>query len=138
RRGRRGPVETSLGFPVFYPGMREVVAAFQPYFDLARVRGVGVFVPPSYVRAGLGYSSALALLDRVFASWPILRSAGDHILTTFLRRNEPAQPFQCPVCNSAAVEGVPCLCCGFVLQQRDGIVRAIPPDRLKVYERFLN
>jgi ubiquinone/menaquinone biosynthesis C-methylase UbiE len=154
RRLRRGPVETSLGFPVFYPGMREVVAAFQPYFDLARVRGVGVFVPPSYVRAGLGFASALALLDGVFASWPVLRSAGDHILAVFLRRNQPAQPFetleasgtrtskpvlqfQCPVCNSAAVEGVPCLRCGFVLQQRDGIVRAIPPDRLKVYERFL-
>jgi|GEM_PF-44288 len=154
RRVRRGPVETSLGFPVFYSGMREVVAAFQPYFKLARVRGVGVFTPPSYVRAGSGCSSALALLDRVFASWPVLRSAGDHTLTTFRRRNEPARTFesleasgskagkpamqlQCPVCNSAAAEGVPCLRCGFVLQQKDGIVRAIPPERLKFYERFL-
>jgi hypothetical protein len=48
-----------------------------------------LFVPPSYVESiARKHKFALAWLeglDRVFASWPILRGLGDHVLLEFER-----------------------------------------------------
>lgn len=84
-RRRRGGVMTSLGFPVFYPPMADILADFAPEFRLVRRRGIGVFVPPSYVKAPPRLCAALAWLDRFLGGWPLLRSMGDHCLLTFVR-----------------------------------------------------
>jgi SAM-dependent methyltransferase len=86
RRLRRGPAMTSLGFPVFYPPSAELAAAFAPEFQRTRTRGIGVFVPPSYVKAPSAFCAALVGLDRLFAGWPLLRAMGDHCLLTFIRK----------------------------------------------------
>ncbi|HYM10055.1 MAG TPA: methyltransferase domain-containing protein [Bryobacterales bacterium] len=85
-RRRRGAVRASPGFPVFYPPAAAIVADFAPAFRLARRRGIGVFVPPSYVKAPPGLCAVLAWLDRLLAGWPLLRSMGDHCLLTFVRK----------------------------------------------------
>ncbi len=85
RRWRRGSVETSLGFPVYYRSVAEIDAAFRPHFRRVGRRGIGVFVPPSYVAARLGPLRALRSLDRVLAGWPLLRAMADHQLLVFLR-----------------------------------------------------
>jgi ubiquinone/menaquinone biosynthesis C-methylase UbiE len=86
RRLQRGPVGTSMGFPVFYRSAAEITAAFDPEFRRVRRRGIGVFVPPSYVKAGSRTAGALAWVDRLFAGWPVLRSMGDHCLLIFVRK----------------------------------------------------
>ena len=82
RRLRRGGVETGLGFRVFYPSVAEIAQVFAPHFRLLRSQGVGVFVPPSYVKVA---PRGLAALDRVVAGWPLFRSLGDHRLLVLVR-----------------------------------------------------
>lgn len=88
RRMRRGPVETSLGFPVWYRTAAEIGAAFSPDFRRVACRGIGVFTPPSYVNLPAGLCRALAALDRHFAGWPLWRSMGDHQLLVFVRTDQ--------------------------------------------------
>lgn len=80
----KGHATSSVAERVFYPTVRSVYRAFAPDFSPISVHGVGVAVPPSYVT---GISSqamdGLAALDRHLASWPILRSLGDHRLLIF-------------------------------------------------------
>jgi SAM-dependent methyltransferase len=72
------------GMPIWYPTVREVRRAFAGGFELERWTGVGVFVPPSYVKLPVGLAAAL---DRGLARWPLLRAAADHRLFVFVRKS---------------------------------------------------
>lgn len=74
---------------VFYPTVRKLRRIFSPWFRLLSRRAVGLFVPPSYMEQSIGQHpgliAQLARSDKLFADWPILRSAGDHVLLEFVR-----------------------------------------------------
>lgn len=82
--------------PVWYPRISQVRKAFSPWFRLRSIRAVGLFVPPSYVekwaRVHRRILSALAAMDCVCATWPLLRAAGDHVLLEFERAVLGAAP----------------------------------------------
>jgi ubiquinone/menaquinone biosynthesis C-methylase UbiE len=84
-----GVVGASHGFEVFYPTVTEIASAFRKNFRLIHLRGVGVFVPPSYLegwaRASPAVLRRLGRLDLLVGAWPGLRAAGDHRLLIFLR-----------------------------------------------------
>ncbi|MFL6450135.1 MAG: class I SAM-dependent methyltransferase [Bryobacteraceae bacterium] len=86
RRWSRKAVPTSLGVHVHYPSVSTVTLAFQPEFRLQNWRGIGVFVPPSYV-SGLdpAWMACLAGIDRRVARTPLLRAVADHRLLIFER-----------------------------------------------------
>ena len=48
--------------------------------------GIGLFVPPSYVRLPRGVVRVLAALDRFLAGWPPLRGMADHRLIILVRK----------------------------------------------------
>lgn len=75
-----------LGMQVHYPGARDVAASFFPQFRLVRRVGIGVAVPPSYVkRLPDRILHRLAGVDRALASAPGFRALGDHQLFLFRR-----------------------------------------------------
>ena len=88
-RRLRGSAPASFGIQVYYHSARAVAAAMAPHFRLVARRGIGVFVPPSYLeplaRRAPRLSAALGALDRLTAAWPLLRSLGDHELLVFAR-----------------------------------------------------
>jgi hypothetical protein len=98
RRLRAGPegIESSLGSEsrvrVYYHSVAELAASFRREFSLIGYRGVGIFVPPSYLeswaRGKPSFFRRLSLLDERLARWPTLRGAADHRLAVFLRRGE--------------------------------------------------
>jgi SAM-dependent methyltransferase len=67
---------------VRYPTVRQLHADFAPDFELVRWTGVGMLVPPSYVKLPARLVNALAVLDRL----PFLRSCADHRLLVFKRK----------------------------------------------------
>ena len=86
RRWSGSSVNTSLGFHVFYPGIRQISESLQPYFTLVQSAGIGLFVPPSYVS---GLSNVVlercGAADRRVAHLPGLRALSDHRLLIFVR-----------------------------------------------------
>ncbi len=95
RRLRRGSVVARLGgrdFAVRYHRPAAVARAFQPWFRLRAVRGIGIFVPPSAAEPWISRHprllGALERLDRV-ASRP-LALLGDHVLFHLARTTEAA------------------------------------------------
>jgi len=86
RRLSRDPLMTSLGVAIHYPSIATLREAFEPDFTCERWVGVGLFVPPSYVRIPAPLVRILAVLDNVFAGWPILRGLADHRLIILVRR----------------------------------------------------
>jgi 2-polyprenyl-3-methyl-5-hydroxy-6-metoxy-1,4-benzoquinol methylase len=74
---------------VFYPTVRKLRRIFYPWFRLVSRCAVGLFVPPSYVEQFVSrYPWVIdqsQRLDMLFADWPILRGAGDHVLLEFAR-----------------------------------------------------
>lgn len=85
-RRRHFRVRSSLGVDVFYFSRRAIVEAFRHNFRLVGTYGIGLFVPPSYVK-GLGARTIarLAALDKHCAHWPLLRRLADHRLYIFER-----------------------------------------------------
>ena len=77
---------SSLGIDVFYFSRRRILSAFRENFRLVGTYGIGLFVPPSYVK-GLGDRTVarLAVLDKYCAHWPVLRRLADHRLYIFER-----------------------------------------------------
>ncbi len=75
----------SLGVRVFYPSTREVVRAFASSFRLKRWLGIGVAVPPSYVKLSDAAIARLSVCDGALAHWPVVRALGDHRLYVFER-----------------------------------------------------
>ncbi len=92
RRLRSAGVVATLGSArvhVWYPRVSELARTFAPWFRLKSYRGVGVFVPPSYLEHwARRHTSVLRIcerLDRLIAPLPVLRSIGDHVLLHFER-----------------------------------------------------
>jgi ubiquinone/menaquinone biosynthesis C-methylase UbiE len=86
RRVTAGPVMTSLGMPVFYPTVTDLQSAFEPDFVCEQWTGIGLFVPPSYVRLPRAVVRVLGLLDKLLAGLPLLRNMADHRLLILVRK----------------------------------------------------
>lgn len=141
RRLKRGPVPTSLGFPVYYRSVAETARIHEPWFRLERWSGVGVLAPPSYVRLPEAAVRRLARWDGRLGRWPVLRAVADHRLILFERTTAPpplghALRLLCPACRQPAREDQPCRNCGFTMRRQGGILRALPPERRAHYARF--
>lgn len=96
RRVRPGAVPARLGgrdFHVHYHTPDTVAEAFAPWFRLARMHGVGVFVPPSAAEPFISrlprFLGALQAIDRIVAR-PLARF-GDHILFHLVRTSAAAE-----------------------------------------------
>jgi SAM-dependent methyltransferase len=87
RRWRCDQFSASLQIPVRFLSIGNLARAFHPEFSLRDWRGIGAFVPPSYVRGlPLSLIRALGALDRFVAHLPLLRALGDHRLLVFVRK----------------------------------------------------
>jgi SAM-dependent methyltransferase len=77
---------------VFYPSVRLLAQTFAPEFQLKSVKGIGVFVPPSYLEMWANRFPDLFGLsvraDSFLGHCPGIRTFADHILLEF-RREEP-------------------------------------------------
>jgi hypothetical protein len=72
---------------VSYPAPAAFARCFAPWFALRRVKGVGIFVPPSSAEPWISeHPRLLALMERldVLVSSP-LAFLGDHVLVTLER-----------------------------------------------------
>jgi hypothetical protein len=67
---------------VYYPTVRQLRATFAPDFELLHWTGIGMLVPPSYVKLPAPTVNFLARIDRL----PFLRSVADHRLLIFRRK----------------------------------------------------
>lgn len=82
----RNSVTSSLGMRVFYPTRSRLESAFGPEFRLVNWRGVGLSVPPSYVKElSENTLRKLDAFDARAAHRPLLRGLSDHRLFIFLR-----------------------------------------------------
>jgi ubiquinone/menaquinone biosynthesis C-methylase UbiE len=86
RRVTAKPVMTSMGMPVYYPTVAGLRAAFAPGFVCERWMGIGLLVPPSYVRLPRSVVRLLGAMDRFLAGWPLLRGMADHRLLILVRK----------------------------------------------------
>jgi SAM-dependent methyltransferase len=85
-RRLRGRAQSSIGTEVFYPSGAAIVSAFTGPFRLVNFYGIGVSVPPSYVKTLTHWEvEQLALLDVRLAHQPVLRLLADHRLYIFER-----------------------------------------------------
>ena len=71
---------------VHYPTVAEIRAAFAPDFLLYRCTGVGLLVPPSYVKLPAALVHVLAACDRLLTRLPLLRALADHRLLLLVRK----------------------------------------------------
>jgi ubiquinone/menaquinone biosynthesis C-methylase UbiE len=93
RRLRRQGVTAELAPETFvhvrYPSLGALRRLFEPEFSLVSARGIGVFVPPSYVepyaRRFPRIVSGAAGLDASISSLPGFREVADHVLLKFRR-----------------------------------------------------
>jgi ubiquinone/menaquinone biosynthesis C-methylase UbiE len=86
RRWRSEQISASLQIPVSFLSVSDLGRAFHPEFTLRDWRGIGVFVPPSYVRGlPLPLLQAFGTLDRFVAHLPALRALADHRLIVLVR-----------------------------------------------------
>jgi SAM-dependent methyltransferase len=85
RRWKAQSAPSSLGVQVRYPSIRNLQSAFKG-FRLLSWYGIGLFVPPSYVK-GLSANviENFAAIDRRVAHLPALRMLCDHRLLIFQR-----------------------------------------------------
>jgi ubiquinone/menaquinone biosynthesis C-methylase UbiE len=76
-----------MQFTVYYPTLRKIRQSFAPDFRLSFCTGIGVAIPPSYfegwVRRHAGLVPLLRCMEALLATFPILRSTGDHVLLCF-------------------------------------------------------
>jgi SAM-dependent methyltransferase len=90
RRRRSNARIGGMGFDVHYPAPRAVARVFTPWFRLHRIRGIGVFVPPSaaepFISRHPRILRMLERLDRAVAA--PLALLGDHVLLHFVRTAE--------------------------------------------------
>lgn len=79
--------KSSIGAPVFYHSSAAIVSAFRNDFELLKISGIGLFVPPSYVTSLTDRQiQRLAAFDARLADKPVLHSLADHCLYIFKRR----------------------------------------------------
>jgi ubiquinone/menaquinone biosynthesis C-methylase UbiE len=76
-----------MQFTVYYPTLRKIRQSFARDFCLSFCTGIGVAIPPSYfegwVRRHAGLVPWLRCMEALLATFPILRSTGDHVLLCF-------------------------------------------------------
>jgi ubiquinone/menaquinone biosynthesis C-methylase UbiE len=80
-----GSAATTMGITVRYPTVSQLASAFAPEFTLRRWMGIGLLVPPSYVRLPGPLVRLCGLLDRALARLPLLRALADHRLLILVR-----------------------------------------------------
>jgi ubiquinone/menaquinone biosynthesis C-methylase UbiE len=73
------------GITVYYPTLAGIRAALAPHFELQRWTGIGLLVPPSYVKLPAALVAVLAACDRLLAHLPLLRALADHRLFLLVR-----------------------------------------------------
>jgi hypothetical protein len=64
----------------------EIRTAFAPDFELRRWTGIGLLVPPSYVKLPGALVRVLAACDGFLAHLPLLRALADHRLFLLVRK----------------------------------------------------
>ena len=74
-----------VAVPTFYHRQRDVASALGDGFALVSTKGIGVLVPPPYLeprwqQLPVAIRQAVAGVDRITASWPLLNRLGDHTL----------------------------------------------------------
>jgi ubiquinone/menaquinone biosynthesis C-methylase UbiE len=81
-----GKTSSSLGLTVYYPTVRHIRAALSPKFTLTQTTGIGICVPPSFVRGlSAGFLKHLGRIDSVIAKRREFRAISDHRLLVFRR-----------------------------------------------------
>jgi SAM-dependent methyltransferase len=96
RRFRQSGVRAKIADHAFvhvhYPSARFLARTFAPEFRLKSVKGVGIAVPPSYLKLWAQRHPHLLQLcewtDSLIARWPGVRVLGDHVLVR-LQRTSP-------------------------------------------------
>ncbi len=77
----------SLNMWVNYPSRKQLREGFEPHFKLIAWHGIGVAVPPSFVKGiPAPVNDFLARIDGCVAHWPGLRALSDHRLAVLVRR----------------------------------------------------
>ncbi|HZS55575.1 MAG TPA: class I SAM-dependent methyltransferase [Bryobacteraceae bacterium] len=85
-RRLKSSAASSIGVSVFYPSKASIVSAFQKSFRLLNSYGIGLSVPPSYVKCLTGWElQQLSAFDRHAAHRPVFRALADHRLYIFER-----------------------------------------------------
>jgi ubiquinone/menaquinone biosynthesis C-methylase UbiE len=94
RRLPSEPTATIGGLTIrlYYSSVRQIAAAWAPWFRLEHCRGVGLFVPPSWLEPVFRNRPRtlrfLEWLDSHFGAWPVLRNFADHTLLRFEREGQ--------------------------------------------------
>jgi cyclopropane fatty-acyl-phospholipid synthase-like methyltransferase len=94
REGATALLAEGASVRVFYPSVRLLAQTFASEFQLKSVRGIGVFVPPSYLETWANRFPGLFGLsvraDSFLGRCPGIRTFADHILLEFRREGPPA------------------------------------------------
>jgi len=82
-------LDDAAAIEVFYRSVRKLRLAFEPYFELKSLRGIGMAVPPSYCEPWIQrfprFLNAATKFDQVTGRWPGFRTLADHVLISFER-----------------------------------------------------
>jgi SAM-dependent methyltransferase len=91
RAGANGRLAPGASIRVCYPGIRSLARTFAPEFRLVSWKGVGLFVPPSYVESWITrFPKVLQFaseMDCLLEGVPGMRILSDHILLKFQRED---------------------------------------------------
>lgn len=94
REGATARLAEGASVRVFYPSVRLLAQTFAPEFQLKSVKGIGVFVPPSYLETWAnrfpGLFGLSVRVDSLLELCPGIRTLADHILLEFRREGPPA------------------------------------------------
>jgi SAM-dependent methyltransferase len=85
RRWKGETQSASLHLKIFYPTVSQLKRAFAPAFELVETTGIGLFVPPSFIRPGRFLAQCRAI-DTLLAHLPGFRAMADHRLVLFVRK----------------------------------------------------
>jgi ubiquinone/menaquinone biosynthesis C-methylase UbiE len=89
REGATAQLAEGASVRVFYPSVRLLAQTFAPEFQLKSVKGIGVFVPPSYLETWAnrfpGLFGLSVRVDSFLGHCPGIRTFADHILLEFRR-----------------------------------------------------
>jgi ubiquinone/menaquinone biosynthesis C-methylase UbiE len=86
RRWRRGGVRSAMDVHVSYPSVSKICRSFRSQFERMAWYGIGICVPPSYVRdLPEPLLTQLGKIDARIANWRPLRALSDHRLVLFKR-----------------------------------------------------
>lgn len=82
----KGHASASSVTDVYYPTVGQFRAAFAPHFELQRWTGIGLLVPPSYIKPPASIVRALNAADHFVTSLALLRAMADHRLFLLVRK----------------------------------------------------